>query len=81
MIAVAALLLFRDDNRVWLLVVAIGIGSAVPILASVYMPLPAIGMFPPINEPMWYAEKVFSLAAELALPVLWLIRRIAPPAR
>jgi len=73
-------LLFRAVNRIWLLAVLIALGSAVPLLASVYLPMPAIGPFPPIDEPVWYLEKVLSLAAELAVPALWLLRRIAPPA-
>jgi len=56
------------------------LACAVPLLASVYLPMPAIGPFPPIDEPVWYLEKVLSLAAELAVPALWLLRRIAPPA-
>lgn len=80
MIVVAGLLLFRPDNRIWLVAVMLALGSAMPLLASVYFPLPAIGPFPPIDEPVWYTEKMLSLAAELAVPVLWLIRRIAPPA-
>lgn len=80
MIVVAGLLLFRPDNRIWLVAVILALGSAMPLLASVYFPLPAIGPFPPIDEPVWYTEKMLSLAAELAVPVLWLIRRIAPPA-
>ena len=78
---VAALLLFRAGNRIWLVAVLVSLGSAVPLLASVYLPLPAIGPFPPINEPFWYFEKVLSLVAELAVPALWLIHRIAPPPR
>lgn len=80
MLVVAGLLLFRPDNRIWLVAVLLALGSAMPLLASVYFPLPAIGPFPPIDEPVWYTEKMLSLAAELAVPVLWLIRRIAPPA-
>ena len=77
---VAGLLLFRAGNRIWLLAVLVALGSAVPLLDSVYLPMPAIGPFPPIDEPVWYLEKALSLAAELAVPALWLLRRIAPPA-
>jgi hypothetical protein len=75
----AGLLLVRDRELFWLAVLAVGIGSTVPLLASVYFPLPAIGPLPPINEPVWYGEKLLSLAFGASLPVLWLIRRIAPP--
>jgi ABC-type Fe3+-siderophore transport system permease subunit len=79
MTAVAALLLFRPGNRIWQVAVLLALGSAAALLASVYFPLPAVGPFPAIDEPVWYSEKVLSLVAELAVPVLWLIRRIAPP--
>ena len=78
--AVAGLLLFRAGNRIWLLAVLVALASAVPLLTSVYLPLPAIGPFPPIDEQVWYLAKVLSLAVELAVPALWLLRRIAPPA-
>jgi hypothetical protein len=73
------LLLVRDRELFWLPALAVAIGSTVPILASVYFPLPAIGPMPPINEPLWYGEKILSLAAGATVPLLWLIRRIAPP--
>jgi hypothetical protein len=73
------LLLVRDRELFWLPALAVAIGSTVPILASVYFPLPAIGPMPPINEPIWYGEKILSLAVAATVPVLWLIRRIAPP--
>ncbi|MDQ4085580.1 MAG: hypothetical protein M3165_07135 [Actinomycetota bacterium] len=75
------LLLVRDRELFWLPALAVAIGSTVPVLASVYFPLPAIGPLPPINEPIWYGEKLLSLAVGLTVPVLWLIRRIAPPER
>jgi hypothetical protein len=79
-IAAVLLLAVRDRELFWLAALAVGIGSTVPLLASVYFPLPAIGPMPPINEPVWYGEKVLSLAVGSAVPLLWLIRRIAPPA-
>jgi hypothetical protein len=83
--AVAALtgglLLVGDRQLLWLLALAVAIGSIVPILASVYFPLPAIGPLPPINEPVWYGEKLLSLAVGATVPVLYLIRSIAPPAK
>jgi hypothetical protein len=73
------LLMVRDRELFWLPALAVAIGSTVPILASVYFPLPAIGPLPPINEPVWYGEKILSLAVGATVPVLWLIRRISPP--
>ncbi|HEX2175362.1 MAG TPA: hypothetical protein VHG70_05585 [Nocardioidaceae bacterium] len=74
-------LLVGDRELLWLPAVGVAIGSTLPILASVYFPLPAIGPMPPINEPIWYDEKLLSLAVGATVPVLYLIRRIAPPAR
>ncbi len=83
--AVAALtgglLLVGDREMLWLPALGVAIGSTLPILASVYFPLPAIGPLPPINEPVWYDEKLLSLVVAATVPVLYLIRRIAPPAR
>jgi hypothetical protein len=75
------LLLVGDRELLWLPALAVAIGSTVPILASVYFPLPAIGPMPPINEPIWYGEKILSAVLGSTVPLLWLIRRIAPPAR
>jgi len=79
--AAAGLLMVRDRELFWLPALAVAIGSTVPILASVYFPLPAIGPMPPINEPIWYGEKLLSLALAASVPLLWMIRRIAPPER
>jgi hypothetical protein len=80
-IAAVVMLAVGDRELFWLAALAVGIGSTVPLLASVYFPLPAIGPMPPINEPVWYGEKILSLAVGASVPLLWLIRRIAPPAR
>jgi hypothetical protein len=80
-IAATLMLAVGDRELFWLAALAVGIGSTVPLLASVYFPLPAIGPMPPINEPVWYGEKILSLAVGASVPLLWLIRRIAPPAR
>ena len=77
----AGLLLVGDRERFWLPALAVAIGSTLPILASVYFPLPAIGPMPPINEPIWYGEKILSALVGATVPVLYLIRRIAPPAK
>lgn len=77
----AGILLIRDRELFWLPALGVAIGSTLPILASVYFPLPAIGPLPPINEPVWYGEKLLSLAVGVTVPVLWLIRGIAPPTR
>jgi len=77
----AGLLLVGDRERLWLVALAVAIGSTVPILLSVYFPLPAIGPMPPINEPIWYGEKILSALLGATVPVLYLIRRIAPPSK
>lgn len=74
-------LLVGDRELFWLPALAVAVGSTVPLLASVYFPLPAIGPLPPINEPVWYDEKLLSLAVGITVPLLWLIRRVAPPAQ
>jgi hypothetical protein len=75
------LLLVGDREFFWLPALAVAIGSTLPILASVYFPLPAIGPMPPINEPIWYGEKLLSLAVGASVPIFYAIRRIAPPAK
>jgi hypothetical protein len=75
------LLLVGDKELFWLPALAVAIGSSLPILASVYFPLPAIGPMPPINEPIWYGEKLLSLVVAGSVPVFYAIRRIAPPAK
>ena len=75
------LLLVGDRMMLWLPALAVALASTVPLLASVYFPLPAIGPLPPINEPIWYDEKLLSLVVVATVPLLYLIRRIAPPAR
>ena len=77
----AGMLLVGDREWLWLPAVAVAIGSLIPILASVYFPLPAIGPMPPINEPIWYGEKILSALVAATVPVLYVIRRIAPPAK
>ncbi|MGH3314561.1 MAG: hypothetical protein ACRDO0_00305 [Nocardioidaceae bacterium] len=77
----AGLLLVGDREWLWLPAVAVAIGSTIPILASVYFPLPAIGPLPPINEPIWYGEKILSALVGATVPVLYVIRRIAPPTK
>jgi hypothetical protein len=75
------LLLVGDRELLWLPALMVAVGSTLPILASVYFPLPAIGPMPPINEPMWYGEKLLSLAVGVSVPIFYAIRRIAPPAK
>jgi hypothetical protein len=77
----AGLLLVGDREWLWLPAVAVAIGSTIPILVSVYFPLPAIGPMPPINEPIWYGEKILSALVGSTVPVLYMIRRIAPPSK
>jgi hypothetical protein len=75
------LLLVGDRELLWLPALMVAVGSTLPILASVYFPLPAIGPMPPINEPIWYGEKLLSLAVGISVPIFYAIRRIAPPAK
>jgi hypothetical protein len=74
-----AMLLVADHPVLWALGLVVAVGSLLPLVASVYFPLPAIGVLPPIDEPYWYGEKLLSLVLVAVVPMLWMIRRIAPP--
>jgi plastocyanin len=77
----AVLVLVKDSEVFWLPALAVAIGSLIPLVASVYFPIPALGPLPALNEPVWYGEKILSMALVAVIPLLWLIRRIAPPSK
>jgi hypothetical protein len=77
--AVLAVAMLTRDNRVWLVALVLSVAGLGAILASVYFPVPAIGPFPAINEPVWLLNKAVCAFAELAVISLWLVRQIAPP--
>ncbi len=77
--AVIGLLLLGRDSRVWLVAVTVAGLDLAAILASVYLPLPAVGPFPGLDEPVWLLTKAASALADLTVVVLWLIRQVAPP--
>lgn len=74
-------------RRSWLPELAallVGLPSAVAVVLSVYVRVPAIGPLPEVYEPIWYAEKVASaitagLAAAGAAGLLAVRRRAAFP--
>jgi hypothetical protein len=74
-----ALAMLTRDNRVWLVALVLSVAGLGAILASVYFPVPAVGPFPAIDEPVWLLNKAVCAFAELAVISLWLVRQIAPP--
>jgi len=64
----AVALLVQRGRLPWVPAVLVAAGSLVALVGSVYVNVPAIGPFPPIYEPIWYAEKVVAvLAVAIAL--------------
>lgn len=77
---VALWVLARGGRPAWLAVMVVALGSLVALLTSVYVQVPAVGPFPPLYEPYWYAQKAVAagsvaLALMLAVPALLLDRR------
>ena len=77
--AALALAMLTRDDRIWLIAVVLSVVGLGAVLASVYFPIPAIGPFPEIHEPVWLMTMLVSAFAQAAVPTLWLIRQIAPP--
>lgn len=75
---ILAMALLTSNKRVWLLAVVLSVSGLGAILASVYSTLPSVGPLPSINEQEWFLTKVIAAFAEASVPVLWLIRQIAP---
>lgn len=78
----ALALVARRARLSWLPTVLVAAGSLVALVGSVYVAVPAIGPFPPVYEPVWYAEKVvavLSVAVALiaALTGMALVARLA----
>ena len=63
---VALALLARPTRVVWLLATAVGLASLLAVVVTVYVAVPAVGPFPRVFEPVWYAEKVVGAAAAAA---------------
>ncbi len=71
----AAVLVLASDSRLaWLFAGSIGLGGVVAVVLLRYVEVPAIGPFPSMYEPVWFAEKTYSAIAEGAVVVLWLTR-------
>jgi hypothetical protein len=77
--AVLAVAMLTRDNRIWLVALVLSVAGLGAILASVYFPVPAIGPFPAINEPVWLLNKAVCAFAEASVIILWLVRQISPP--
>lgn len=76
--------LARGDLLSWLAFGAVALGSLVALVLSVYVQIPAVGPFPVIYEPFWYADKNLSAAAAAVASVVALLAVVSlrrPPAR
>lgn len=60
---VALWVLLRGDRPAWFAVALVGLASFVALVLSVYVQVPAIGPFPSLYEPIWYADKVVAAAS------------------
>lgn len=66
-LAVALWLLLRRRDRLPLLAAtAVGLASAVAVVLSVYVRIPALGPLPELYEPVWYDAKLAAAAAASA---------------
>ncbi len=61
--ASAMWLLLRDTRPGWIVAAVVGLVSLGALVVTVYVPIPAFGPFPPLYEPIWYAEKALAAAA------------------
>ena len=59
------LLVRRRDRAPLVAALLVGAASAAAVVLSVYVRVPAIGPFPELHEPVWYAEKVASAGTAL----------------
>jgi len=57
----ALALLARRTRLSWLPAALVSAGSLAALVGSVYVHVPAVGPFPPVYEPIWYAEKVVAV--------------------
>ena len=53
-------LLVRPTRLTWAFAALVGFGSLVALVLTVYVAVPAIGPYPRIYEPVWFAEKTAS---------------------
>lgn len=77
--ALVGLLLLGRDGRLWRAAVTLAAVDLAAILASVYLPLSAVGPLPALAEPVWLLTKAASALADLTVILAWLIRQVAPP--
>ena len=59
----AVAVLVRPTRLTWAFAALVAGGSLVALVLTVYVAVPAIGPFPRIYEPAWFAEKITSAAA------------------
>ena len=65
--------LVRGDLLSWLAFGAVALGSLAALVLSVYVRVPAIGPFPELYEPIWYADKYLAAAAAAVASVVALV--------
>lgn len=65
--------LVRGDLLSWLAFGAVALGSLAALVLSVYVRIPAVGPFPQLYEPIWYADKYLAAAAAAVASVVALV--------
>lgn len=65
--------LVRGDLVSWLAFGAVAVGSLAALVLSVYVRIPAVGPFPELFEPLWYADKYLAAAAAAVASVVALV--------
>lgn len=59
----ALAVLLRAGRPAWIAAAIVGLGSFAALLLSVYVQIPAVGLFPTLYEPLWYGEKLLAAGA------------------
>ena len=56
---------------------AVALGSLAALVLSVYVRIPAVGPFPELYEPIWYADKYLAAAAAAVAGVVALVAALS----
>ena len=70
----AVLVLVADRRLAWAAAGMTGLAGVAAVLLYRYVDVGAIGPIPNMYEPAWYAEKLQSLYAEVAVVLSWVAR-------
>ncbi len=65
--------LARGHLLSWLAFGVVAVGSLAALVLSVYAQIPAVGPFPELFEPLWYADKYLAAAAAAVASVVALV--------